>query len=161
LYAQKTIISQDGSFLSGGKIMDPRVHEVMQMLRKQALTLSPSSSDAATGESENKEEQNMSLEEMAFKVNLSESRMRALFKSKVGLSPTQYVIRRKMKEAAKRLRNSYKRVTRVAMDLGFESNSYFVRAFKKVYGMTPTQYRKLHQRPSEEKEEEENDAPPG
>jgi AraC-like DNA-binding protein len=129
----------------------------MHMLRKQALMPSTGNSDAATGESDDKQEQKMSLEEMAFKVNLSESRMRALFKSKVGLPPTQYIIRRKMKEAAKRLRNSYKRVTRIAMDLGFESNSYFVRAFKKVYGMTPTQYRKLHQQPSEEKEE--NDAP--
>jgi len=133
----------------------------MHMLRKQALMPSTGNSDAATGESDDKQEQKMSLEEMAFKVNLSESRMRALFKSKVGLPPTQYIIRRKMKEAAKRLRNSYKRVARIAMDLGFESNSYFVRAFKKVYGMTPTQYRKLHQQSSEEKEEEENDAPPG
>jgi AraC-like DNA-binding protein len=133
----------------------------MQLLRKQAFTPLPSNSGASTGECDDKEERKMSLEEMAFKVNLSESRMRSLFKSKVGLSPTQYVIRLKMKEAAKRLRNSYKRVTRVAMDLGFESNSYFVRAFKKVYSMTPTQYRKLHQRPSEEKEEEENDAPSG
>ena len=138
--------------------MDPRVHEVMQMLRKQALKHPTLNSHAATSESDDKQELKLSLEEMAFKVNLSESRMRALFKSKVGLPPTKYIIRRKMKEAAKRLRNSYKRVTRVAMDLGFESNSYFVRAFKKVYGMTPTQYRELHQQPSEEKEEEENDA---
>ena len=139
--------------------MDPRVHKIMQMLRKRALKHPTLNSHATTGESDDKQELKMSLEEMAFKVNLSESRMRALFKSKVGLPPTQYIIRRKMKEAAKRLRNSYKRVTRIAMDLGFENNSYFVRAFKKVYGITPTQYRKLHQRPSGREEEGENDAP--
>jgi methylphosphotriester-DNA--protein-cysteine methyltransferase len=65
----------------------------MQMLRKQALMPSTGNSDAATGESDDKQEQKMSLEEMAFKVNLSESRMRALFKSKVGLPPTQYIIK--------------------------------------------------------------------
>src|SRR6266511_2954146 len=141
--------------------MDPRVYEVLQMLRKQALKHPTLNSHAATSESDDKQELKMSLEEMAFKVNLSESRMRALFKSKFGLPPTQYVIRRKMKEAAKRLRNSYNRVTRIARDLRFESNRYFARAFKKVYSMTPTQYRKLRQQPSEEKEEEETDAPSG
>jgi AraC-like DNA-binding protein len=143
------------------KTMDPRVYELMQMLRRQALMRPTVNPHAATGESDNNEEQEISLEEMAFKFDLSESRMRALFKSKFGLPPTQYVIRQKMKEAAKRLRNSYKRVNRIARDLGFESNSYFARAFKKVYSMTPTQYRKLRQQPSEEKEEEETDAPSG
>ena len=137
--------------------MDPRVHEVMQMLRKRALTSPTVNSHAAIGESE--EEQKMSLEEMALKVDLSESRMRVLFKSQVGLPPNQYAIKQKMMDAARELRGTYKRVANIAAGLGFESNSYFARAFKKVYGMTPTQYRKLNQQPSEEKEEK--DAPSG
>jgi two-component system, response regulator YesN len=152
------IISQDGSFLCGGETMDPRVNEVIQMLRKQAHTPPTVNSHAAIGES--KEEQKMSLEEMAFKVDLSESRMRVLFKSQVGLPPTRYVIKMRMEDAAKRLRDTYERVTEIAAGSGFNSDSYFARAFKKVYGMTPTQYRKLHQRPSDGKEEE-NSAPSG
>ena len=137
--------------------MDPRIHKVMQMLHKQALTSPTVNSHAAIGESE--EEQKMSLEEMALKVDLSESRMRVLFKSQVGLPPNQYAIKQKMMDAARELRGTYKRVANIAAGLGFESNSYFARAFKKVYGMTPTQYRKLNQQPSEEKEEK--DAPSG
>jgi AraC-like DNA-binding protein len=156
---EKTIINQDGSFLSGGKTMDPRVRDVMQMLRKQAFMFPPGISDAAAGESESKKEWKMSFEAMALMVDLSESRMRALFKSHVGLTPTQYVIKLRIDEAAKNLRDTYDRVTEIAADLGFDSNSYFARAFKKAYGMTPTQYRRLHQRPSEGKENEENGAP--
>ena len=52
--------------------MDPRVHEVMQMLYKQAYMPPPGNSDAATGESESKKEWKMSFEAMALKVDLSE-----------------------------------------------------------------------------------------
>jgi hypothetical protein len=38
---EKTIIIQDGSILSGGEAMDPRVFKVMQMLRKEALKPPP------------------------------------------------------------------------------------------------------------------------
>ncbi len=132
--------------------MDPRVHQVMQMLRKQALMPPPCNADAKSGESDKKGEKKMSFEKMALEVNLSESRLRALFKSQVGPSPGQYVIRQKLKEAASELRYTFKRVTEIAADSGFESRSYFARAFKKVYGMAPTQYRRLYQQLSEEKD---------
>ncbi len=95
---------------------------------------------------------------MALQFDLSESRMRALFKSQVGLPPTQYVIKLKMDEAAEKLRDTYERVTKIATDLGFNSDSYFIRSFKKAHGMTPTQYRKLHHQRSEREEEGKNDA---
>jgi len=129
--------------------MDPRVHEVMQMLRKLALTPPSGNSHVAINESENKEEQKMSLEEIAFEVDLSESRLRALFKSQVGLAPTQYVKKLKMDEAARLLRDSYRRVIEIKTRLRINDYSHFVRDFKKVHGMTPTEYRKFHQRQSE------------
>jgi|SRR6266545_7221881 len=146
---EKTIISQDGSFLWGGKTMDPRVHEVMRMLRKQALTHRAGNSHAAISESDNKEEQKMSLEEIAIEFDLSESRLRALFKSQVGLPPTQYVKKLKMDEAARLLRDSYRRVTEIRTRLRINDYSHFVRDFKKAHGMTPIQYRKFYQRQSE------------
>jgi AraC-like DNA-binding protein len=87
----------------------------------------------------------MSLEEMAFKFDLSESRLRALFKSQVGLPPTQYVKKLRMDEAARVLRISYGRVNEIRVGLRINDYSHFVRDFKKAHGMTPTQYRKFHQ----------------
>ena len=137
--------------------MDPRVHEVMQMLRKQALPLPIGNSHAAISESENKEDQKMSLEELAIEFDLSESRLRALFKSQVGLAPTQYVKKLKMDEAARMLRDSYRRVTDIRTRLRINDYSHFVRDFKKAHGMTPTQYRKFHQRQSESEGRAEGD----
>ncbi len=88
----------------------------------------------------------MSVEELAGSVGLSETRLRALFISDLGLTPKQYAEKIKMEAAAEMVRNSYKRVTEIAAELGFNSDGYFVRVFKKTYGVTPTEYRKLHQR---------------
>src|SRR5262245_65968617 len=123
--------------MCGGKPMDPRVHEVMQMLRKQALTRQTVNSHASISESENKEEQNMSLEKIAIEFDLAESRLRAIFKSQVGMAPTQYVKKLKMDEAARMLRDSYKRVTDIRTRLRINDYSHFVRDFKKAHGMTP------------------------
>lgn len=88
----------------------------------------------------------MSIEEMARQVELSESRLRALFKSNLGLTPNQYVRKIKMDSAANQLRNSYCRIAEIAASLGFNDNSRFVRYFKEAYGMTPTEYRRSDRR---------------
>ncbi len=93
---------------------------------------------------------------MAQSVGLSETRLRALFKSDLGLTPNQYVRKIKMEAAAEMVKGSYKRVNEIAAELDVNDDSHFVRTFKKTYGMTPTQYRKLHQRRSEGDECEEH-----
>ncbi|MGE0132302.1 MAG: helix-turn-helix domain-containing protein [Blastocatellales bacterium] len=102
----------------------------------------------------------MSLEELAQMVGLSETRLRALFKSNLGLTPTQYIRKIKMDEAANLLRNTYWRVARIAARLGASGDSRFARDFRKVHGMTPTGYRKLHQRQGEGEGVAEGSAPP-
>lgn len=88
----------------------------------------------------------MSIKEMARQVELSESRLRALFKSNLGLTPNQYVRKIKMDNAADQLRDTYRRVADIAASLGFDDNSRFVRYFKEAHGMKPTEYRRSHQR---------------
>lgn len=102
----------------------------------------------------------MSIEELAESVGLSETRLRALFKSSLGLTPKQYVGKTIMEAAAEMVRGSYKRVSEIAAELGFNSDGYFVRVFKKTYGMTPTEYRNLHQRPSEKEDTAKSAASP-
>jgi AraC-like DNA-binding protein len=120
----------------------------MRKLREQELP-PPSNSQAITHRAIPKAEQKMSVEELAKEVGLSETRLRALFKSDLGLTPRQYVKKTKMETAAEMAGKSYKRVTEIAAELGFNGDSHFVRVFKQTYGMTPTEYRKLHQQRSE------------
>ena len=47
-----------------------------------------------------------------------------------------------MKEAAVLLSTTFLSVKEIMARVGFSDESHFVRDFKKIYGMTPTEYRK-------------------
>ena len=86
----------------------------------------------------------LSLREMASTVNLSVPRLRLLFKSATGMSPTQYFKLLKMQEAKMLLETTFLNVKQIAARIGIKDVSHFVRDFKKAYGMPPTQYREWH-----------------
>ena len=60
------------------------------------------------------------------------------------MSIAEYRTRQKMKYACQLLTETDARVLGIALTLEYTSLSYFVRAFRKIYGMNPTAYRKLH-----------------
>lgn len=66
------------------------------------------------------------------------------FKEQTGYTIVGYRNMKKMEFAANMLRNSDKKVIDIAYELQFESLSYFLRSFKKEFGVTPTEYRKAH-----------------
>lgn len=63
------------------------------------------------------------------------------FKSITGLSPYQYVLKRRVEEAKEQLKRTGKTVTEISFALGFASTSQFHRVFLKSVGMTPERYR--------------------
>ncbi|MNO29839.1 Melibiose operon regulatory protein [compost metagenome] len=65
------------------------------------------------------------------------------FKQLTQFTPYQYVLRLRIDEAGKRLQRSKESVTEISFKLGFSSVTQFYRAFLRVKGMTPTEYRKL------------------
>lgn len=74
---------------------------------------------------------------------LSESSMRRLFKQQTGKSPTEFIRELKLTASARRLLVSEDRIVDIAYDMGFEDANYFARCFKKTFGISPSQYRKL------------------
>jgi AraC family transcriptional regulator len=60
-----------------------------------------------------------------------------LFGTATGLPPKEYVLRRKLSEAARELRAGKRRVTDVAFEYGFHDLETFTRAFKRTLGATP------------------------
>ena len=63
------------------------------------------------------------------------------FAKYAGLSPIQYLNRRRLKIACTLLRDTDHSVSDIASSTGFSSQSYFTQSFRKYYGMTPLQYR--------------------
>lgn len=65
-----------------------------------------------------------------------------LFKREFGVSPLQYINRKKMERAQLMLLTENLTVKEVAWQLGFNDHSYFIRLFKKTTGTTPLGYRR-------------------
>jgi AraC-like DNA-binding protein len=80
------------------------------------------------------------LLELARRAGMSRSIFALKFKHKVGTSPMEYLTRWRMLLAADRLTNSRDSISEIAVSLGYESESAFSTAFKRVMGCSPRQY---------------------
>ena len=81
------------------------------------------------------------IQTLANSVNLSESRLRHLFKQETGKTPTQYVKELRLRKSQILLQTTFLSIKEVANRVGLDSVSYFAREFKRAYGMSPTTYR--------------------
>lgn len=63
-----------------------------------------------------------------------------------GLSPIQYLNRKRMEAACHLLTHTDHSISNIAALTGFSSQSYFTQAFRKFHHMTPIQYRQTHAR---------------
>lgn len=82
-----------------------------------------------------------SLEMLASLCGLSASQFKHKFKAQVGTSPRDFINLQKI-EYAKSLLLENKNVTEIAMELGFNTSSYFSTVFKRYTSYTPLEYRK-------------------
>ena len=80
------------------------------------------------------------LQELAERACMSRSTFAQKFKETVGETPMEYLARWRMLLAGDRLENSGEPVSAIALSLGYESESAFSTAFKRVMGCTPRQY---------------------
>lgn len=88
-----------------------------------------------------------SVDELARLANLSRSAFASRFKDIVGVAPMEYLTRWRMLLAGDRLQHSADTVATVAFSLGYESESAFSTAFKRVMSTSPRAYQRDHQTP--------------
>lgn len=82
------------------------------------------------------------LTDLATACHLSRTTLNCLFKRSLGVSPHDYITRRRIEIACDRLRKRPKqRITQLAHELGFSSSQYFARAFRRLMGQSPQQFR--------------------
>jgi AraC-like DNA-binding protein len=80
------------------------------------------------------------LQELAERVGMSRSSFAQKFKETVGESAIGYLTRWRMLLAGDRLANSSEPISVISLSLGYESESAFSTAFKRVIGCSPRQY---------------------
>ncbi len=90
----------------------------------------------------------ISLQALAEKVNLHPVYLSKLYKNITNETISDYILQLRMDRADYLLRNSRLRITEVSNELGFFSQSHFIKVFKKQFGCTPQQHRHKDQAPS-------------
>jgi AraC-like DNA-binding protein len=80
------------------------------------------------------------LQSLAERVGMSRSVFALRFREIVGTTPMEYLTRWRMLLAADRLKNSCDGLSAIAQSLGYESESAFGKAFRRVMGYSPRQY---------------------
>jgi AraC-like DNA-binding protein len=85
-------------------------------------------------------EHRWTLQELAERVGMSRSIFALKFKETVGETPMEYLTRWRMLLAGDKLKTGGNSLSDIALSLGYESESAFGKAFKRVMGCSPKQY---------------------
>jgi AraC family transcriptional regulator len=85
----------------------------------------------------------LTITELAAVANMSSHHFSLRFKRAVGVTPHQWVLRARVREAERLLRAQSMSVAEVALALGFASQTHFTDVFHRATGTTPRHYRRL------------------
>jgi two-component system response regulator YesN len=102
--------------------MDPRVQIVLNLIQESYR-------------------QELTLQKLSEEVYLTREHLCRLFKAETGTSPAKYLKAFRLTKGKELLENTLMSVKEITHEVGVNDESHFVRDFKLVYGLTPTQYR--------------------
>ena len=85
--------------------------------------------------------QNLQLETLAKKLNMSVSNLCHLFKQETGVSPIHYAMERRLERALIMLADLHNSIEDIAIKTGFSNRYHFSKAFKARYGVPPVKMR--------------------
>jgi AraC-like DNA-binding protein len=88
----------------------------------------------------------ISLAELAKITRLSESRFARAFKSSTGIPPYTWLLQRRVHKAQELLKTTDLPISNIAIQIGFADQSHFTKAFKRIAGTTPRDWRQAYQR---------------
>jgi two-component system response regulator YesN len=84
----------------------------------------------------------ISLEMIADRVNLSPYYISKLFKEQLGLNYIDFLTECRIERAKALMSDSVMSLKEITFEIGYNDPNYFSRVFKRVYGISPTEYRK-------------------
>lgn len=83
----------------------------------------------------------ISLDEISMVAGYSKSHFSRTFKDKMGINFSKYLVGVRIENAEKLIRSSDQSIFDISLEVGFNDYSYFSKAFKDVYGLSPKDYR--------------------
>ena len=86
-------------------------------------------------------DRNPTLKELAQEAGLSPYHFLRTFEQLTGVTPHQFILRARLRQAAMRLSTEPTKILDIALDCGFGDISNFNRAFRAEFGVNPRLYR--------------------
>jgi AraC-like DNA-binding protein len=83
----------------------------------------------------------LGVDDMARAAGLSRAHFSRQFRRTFAESPHAYLLTRRLERAAALLRNTDYSVAEICLEVGLQGVGSFTTSFKRMYGMTPTEYR--------------------
>lgn len=84
----------------------------------------------------------ITLGELAKTANMSVSNFSAVFRRTFEMAPMEYLLQLRLRRAAYLLQHTDEKIIMIAEECGFFSNSNFIKAFSRMTGKTPSEFRK-------------------
>lgn len=81
------------------------------------------------------------LSDLAAAAELSVYHFSRQFRQSTGMAPHQYVLQRKIERAKETLRDPRKSILEASARVGFDDQSHFTKTFRRLVGITPTEFR--------------------
>ena len=89
---------------------------------------------------ENMSDSDFNVEKMCDEVGVSRTQLHRKLKEMTGVPTSEFLRNIRLNEAARLIRERKINITQVSYMVGFANNSHFSTAFKKYFGMSPTEY---------------------
>ncbi|OBZ18487.1 DNA-binding response regulator [Bacillus sp. FJAT-27264] len=83
----------------------------------------------------------VSLRVLADHVNLHPTHLSKIYKIETGEGISEYISRLRMDRACHKLKTTSKKVYEISMEIGYMDPAYFIKVFKRQFGVTPQEYR--------------------
>jgi AraC-like DNA-binding protein len=152
-----SVVEESNRKRPGGEAVLERMSEMLcvEVLRRYVDTLQPDQTgwlagmrDVAVGRAlalmHEKPAEAWTLERLGEEAALSRSTLHERFVHFIGQPPMQYLAQWRMQLAAGWLRDTDAKVIDVALEVGYENEAAFSRAFKRAVGASPGQWRRTH-----------------
>ena len=82
----------------------------------------------------------LNVEMLTQEVGMSRTHLYRCVKESTGLTPSDFIRATRLRQAAELLKSKEYTITQVAYAVGFNSQTHFSNAFKRQYGVSPTEY---------------------
>lgn len=126
------------------KVLTIELKTMMEKLKQSKEMRSVRPIRVAIDYIENHYASKLSLDDIARLVDLNPVYFSTLFKKETGVNFSVYLAKIRMEHAKKILVETNDTISAIGMQVGYEDQKYFSQAFKKIVGIKPVAYRKIH-----------------